>query len=174
VPVPAIRGGGEACDVPTLHLCEDPFEGNCREVMAFIHNNVTVPSHEVVHVALADQALDHGDIEPARRQILPSPDPADGFWINSQERGKPRDPLVEDRLPVDKDKGIAPARGREERADHRFPGAGRGDEESIVVGQENLHRFFLHSGQAALESKLDRFSFVPLVLDRQRDVVSGE
>lgn len=131
MPVPAIRGGGEACDVPTLHLCEDPLEGNCREVMAFIHNNVTVPSHEVVHVALADQALDHGDVEPARRRILPSPDPADGFRINLQKRGKPRDPLVEDRLPVNKDKGIAPARGREERADHRFPGAGRSDEDSI-------------------------------------------
>lgn len=75
---------------------------------------------------------------------------------------------------MDKDKGIASARCREICADHRLPGAGRSNEDSIVVGKDSLHRFFLHSGQAALESKRDRFPFVPFVLDYQRDVVSGE
>ncbi|MGA2381460.1 MAG: hypothetical protein ABSG85_19345, partial [Spirochaetia bacterium] len=47
----------ESRDKPRLHFRKDALERNGRDVVAFIHDNVSIASHKVSYAAKANQAL---------------------------------------------------------------------------------------------------------------------
>jgi hypothetical protein len=57
-------------DKPPLHFRKDAFERNGRDVVAFIHDNVSIVSYKVSHAAKANQALNHGNVDLARRSFI--------------------------------------------------------------------------------------------------------
>ena len=53
--VPPVRGGGKPHNIPRLDLGKNTFEGKCRQVMAFIHDDLTVVGHQIGDLIFADQ-----------------------------------------------------------------------------------------------------------------------
>ena len=59
-------GCGQTGDKLRLGPASDHFKTGGREVVTFIHDNVAVISHAVVHDALPNQALYERYVQPAR------------------------------------------------------------------------------------------------------------
>ena len=80
------RGRGQPGDIAGSHLAHDPLERHRRDVVALIDDHVAIGRHDVVHHVLADEALDHGNIQPPVRFPLAGTDLADllGFQVEEE------------------------------------------------------------------------------------------
>jgi len=68
--VPATWSCSESCDKPRSRFRKDALERNGRDVVAFIHDNVSIASHKVGYAAKANQALNHCNVDLAGRSVL--------------------------------------------------------------------------------------------------------
>ncbi len=73
----ALRGCRQAEDVPRLYLFHDLLKGECRQMVAFIDNDVPVFCDEVFDSLSAVGALDDGDIDGATTFASPASNLAD-------------------------------------------------------------------------------------------------
>jgi hypothetical protein len=55
------------------------------DVVALVHNHLSVAGHEVRDLVAANEALDHGDVEAAVRRSLPRPDLANLLGVDTEE-----------------------------------------------------------------------------------------
>src|SRR6185312_8127803 len=76
-----LRRGGESDEIARRYFRKNALEGERRHVMAFIDNDVTVGSDDVINPFLPDEALHHRHIEPAVRLALPSADLTDALLV---------------------------------------------------------------------------------------------
>jgi hypothetical protein len=121
----------EACP----RLGEHSLERDGGKVVALVDDDVAVVRDEFVDLVVADEALDHGHVDPTRHAALPAPDLADRFRLHAEEHGELRPPLIEQGLAVDQDQRAAPASLREVGADHRLPSSRGSDENPRLVRQ---------------------------------------
>ena len=70
MPVTPIRRSGQADNIACLDLVQDAFEGYCGEMMALIHDHLTITSDNITDFILSNQALDHGNIQYSVRFVL--------------------------------------------------------------------------------------------------------
>src|ERR1700739_1476194 len=63
VAIAPLRRGSEAGEIARLHLRQNTLKGKCRQVVAFIDEDVTVGSNEIVYSFLTDEALHHRHIK---------------------------------------------------------------------------------------------------------------
>jgi hypothetical protein len=61
--------------------------------VAFVDDQMPVVRHAVIDDALADEALDQGDINSAGEFLVPATEPADGFGGQVEKGGEALDPL---------------------------------------------------------------------------------
>jgi hypothetical protein len=63
VPVLSDRGGRQAENMPALDPFEHLLEGECRNVMAFIDDDMAVFGDEILHRPFAIQALEDRNVD---------------------------------------------------------------------------------------------------------------
>src|SRR5262249_31586944 len=119
-------------------------------------------------LSVAEEALDHGHVDPASRAALPAPDLANRLRFHAEEQRELRSPLIEQRLTVDQYQRAPPANSREIRADDRLPGSRRCDEHSGVVRKELSHGVLLDRRQLTPKADLDRSTLDPQVVHAER------
>jgi len=174
VPIAAVGRRREAQDVAGAHLAEYTLERNRRNVVTLVDDDVSVAGHDILDTSLPDQALDHGDVQPAVGLSLASADPPDFLLPEAQEHRQLRDPLVEERPSVNHDQGASSSLGDEVRAQHGLADAWRCDEHADFVIEKGPCRLLLDGGQLALEME-ERFVAVStLIIDYERDAVMLE
>src|SRR5208283_3039584 len=67
-------------------LAKDSFKRDCRQMMTFIHNHVSVVRDEIFNCSFTMQALDHSDIDQAGSLSFSSPYLTDVPNRQSQKR----------------------------------------------------------------------------------------
>jgi hypothetical protein len=71
--VAALGRCGQADDVPRLHLLQDALELDSWEVMALVDDDLTVLRDEIRDGVLANETLDHRDVDLSCRRSLGTP-----------------------------------------------------------------------------------------------------
>src|SRR5205085_2406860 len=107
--IAALRCGGESNEIASLHLGQYALEGDRRQVVALIDDDVPVAGDEVVDFFLADETLDHRNIDVAVGLAFVAPDTADLLLVDAEEDRQLCNPLLEERLAMDEDQRIAGA-----------------------------------------------------------------
>jgi len=133
--VPATWSCSESRDKPRLHFRKDALERNGRDVVAFIHDNVSIASHKVSYAAKANQALNHGNVDLAGRSVFSSTDLPDFFRFFTQEQRKLCDPLIEERLPVNKNERVSTPHGDQKNPYDGLASPRRCHQDAYVVSQ---------------------------------------
>ena len=110
MPVTPMRRRREPDDVVRLDFVEHTFERHRRHVVTFVDNHLPIARDDVINAVLADQALDHGDVNPPGTDAVAAADLADLFLVHSQEHRQLSPPLVQERLPMHQDERAARAR----------------------------------------------------------------
>lgn len=95
VSVAALGRCGQADDVPRLYLTQDALELDSREVMALVDDDVAILRDEIGDGSVANETLDHRDVDLSCRRSLGTPNLADGVRLDAEELRQLRDPLVE-------------------------------------------------------------------------------
>jgi hypothetical protein len=174
VPVAAVRRGGEACDVPRLHLAHDALEGSRGQVVAFVDDHVTVGRDDVVDGPIAHEALEHGHVEASGGRPLPATDLPNRLRRRPEEQRELRHPLIEQRLTMHQDERASVTCRSEVGADDRLPHAGWGDEHAEVMCEQRFRCLLLDFGQMPVEARLQRFTEEALVVEPEANSVLGE
>jgi hypothetical protein len=73
-------------------------------MVALIDDDVPIVSDQIVDLILANQALDHGDVESTVGPALATSDSANLLLFDIEENRKLGNPLFEERLAVDENK----------------------------------------------------------------------
>ena len=137
-------------------------------MVAFVHDHVTVPGHQVCDRVPAYETLERGDIDDPGRAALAVNDSANGPRVDVEEHRKLRDPLFEERAKVHQHERVPGPFGNHANAGHRLAHARRRDEHSDVMRPECTHRVLLKLRRRAVESMLDGVSILSLVINLQR------
>ena len=111
--------------------------------MAFVDDDLAVVADGFAHLAVADEALNHGDVQRPHWAGLAAADSPDLRGIDTQKQGELVHPLLEQRATVNQDESIDPARRHQVGAHHRLSRAGRRHQHAQVVRQHGLHRSLL-------------------------------
>ena len=95
--VPVFSGDGcrQTDDIARLRSARDKLKTRRRQVVAFVDDQLAVVSHDVVDLAVSDQALDQSHVNHARRFSLSTAYCANLFGVDLEEGLQPLDPLVE-------------------------------------------------------------------------------
>src|SRR5262245_5033773 len=166
-----LRCRSQADDVTGFRLREHTFKRNRRKMMALVNDHLPVARDNIRDFALADETLDRRHVELAIADLLASSDYTDLIGFDTKKERQLSQPLVEQRLPVDRDHGAAPARGNEVCADDGLPDSWRSNEDADVVLEQGIGGLLLDCRQAAVKSELDRFAANALIRDLQGDAV---
>ena len=94
MPIASLRRCREPNDVPRLRLGDYALKRYGGHMMAFVDDDLTVFGNDVLDAVLADEALDHCDIEPTVASFLPSADLTDLLLLDTQEQRQLSEPLV--------------------------------------------------------------------------------
>lgn len=127
-----------------------------RHVMALIHDDMAVLGHEIVDLVIAQQALDHRDVDPPREPTLPASDSPDGLLLHIEKERQLRDPLIEKRLAVHEHERAPSALGHEEDPGDRLADPRWRDEHADIVSQERTRRGLLERRERATKFELER------------------
>ena len=165
VAVLAGDGGGEAEDEFGLGPADREFETLRREVVAFIDDDVSVVGDEVFDDALADETLDHGDIDLTGEFLTSASKTSDVFFIEIEELGEPFDPLIHELLAMNENEGVDSALCDEPGRENSFSESSGGGEDSGFVGEHRFPGGFLLGVEGALESGFNGLAGVALVVD---------
>jgi len=144
--VAPLRCRGEPNDVARLHLGEYPLERDRWQMVALIDDDVPIVSDQIVDLILANQALDHGDVESTVGPALATSDSANLLLVDIEENRKLGNPLFEERLAVDENKSAASAPRDKVRAEDGLPDLGRRHENTRFVLQERSSHLLLGDG----------------------------
>ena len=156
VAIAPLRRGGETDEIARLHLRQNTLEGERRQVVAFIDDDVTVRSNEIVDSFLTDEALHHRHIKLSVRLALTTADLPDVLLVDIEEHCQLRLPLLEQRLSVHEDERAARTLRDEVRAKNGLPNARRRHKDTGVVFQQSSGCLLLNGSEFALEGKLQR------------------
>src|SRR5262249_49071796 len=91
----ALRCRGQAGDVFRFHLPKNLLEADCGKVVTFIHDDMTVVGHAVIHDLLAIQTLDARHIYCPAGVPATASDLTDVFDWQIEERCQSFSPLVQ-------------------------------------------------------------------------------
>src|SRR5437773_9433314 len=171
MPVPAMRCCGQPQDVSGLHLREHALERDCRYVVALVHDHVPIRRDPIIHATLANQALEHRNIQGAVVTALPASDPSNLRLVDSKKHRQLGDPLIEERTAMDKDQGVSATLRQEVRCQDRFPQTWRRDEHPDVMLQESLGCALLNRRELAVKSQAQPYADVSLVFHAEDDAV---
>ena len=170
VPVFASDRGGQARDELCLCLADDLLETVRGQVVAFVHDEMSVIADQIIHDSLARQALNERHVERPGRLLSPAADSADLLRRQAQKRCQALDPLFQQLPAMDENQRIDAALGDQPCGDDGFSEGGRGGEHAGVVGQHGLGGDLLLGLQLAVETHIQRPARIALVSQNGVDV----
>src|SRR5579864_5982306 len=138
VTVLACHRGGQPEDEARFCLPRHLLEAVRRDMVTFIDDEVAVIGHKIVDDALADQALNQGDIEQPGWSPSTAADAADRFRGEAQKGGEALDPLIEQLPSMDEDERVYATRSDEPRGDHGLAEGRGGGQYAGVVPQNGV------------------------------------
>jgi hypothetical protein len=94
------------------NLVHDPFEGDGRNVVAFVDDDLPVTAYDVIDGVLVHETLDHGHVQGAVWLPPPASNLSDRRRLESKEHGQLVDPLVEERSSVHEHESSYPLAAR--------------------------------------------------------------
>jgi hypothetical protein len=144
--VTAIRGGSQAQPATCRSVLHARLERHGGDVMALVHHDQAV-GVEHRGIVPAREALDHGDVDHARRPVAAAADLADVGGVDIEVLGQPGTPLVDQLLAVDDDQRRQLVVGDDRARHDRLARTGRRDEHSEVVAGEIGHCVLLLGAQ---------------------------
>ncbi|EXI75345.1 MAG: hypothetical protein AW07_01246 [Candidatus Accumulibacter sp. SK-11] len=174
MPVLAGHGRRQAKDIPGLRSPDQLLKARRRQVMAFVHDQMTVVPDTVIDHAGADEALDQRHVERAVRLVAAAADAADGLGRQSQEACQPFDPLLQQLLAVHEHQRADAAPGDQPRRDNGLAESGGRREYALVVAGQCLRGDRLPRPQGALERDAQRHAGVALVAHDAFDPEAAE
>jgi hypothetical protein len=142
--------------------------------MALIDDHMTVGADHLREVLAAREGLHHRYVECARKLVLATAKLADGLDVDVEEHGELRTPLVEQRHAMHEDESVAPARGRQVRADHGLADARRSHEHADLVVENGARGSLLDRRQRSVEPSIERGAARALLTEIDRDPVFVE
>ena len=166
--VAALWRRGQPGHISCPDLAQDLLEGRSGPVVAFVHDHMTVPGHQICDRAPTHETLERGDIDDPSRAAFAVTDSADGPRVDVEEHRKLRDPLFEEWSQVHQHERVPGPFGNHANAGHRLAHARRRDEHSDVMGLERAHCVLLKLRRRAAEAVLDGVSILSLVINLQR------
>ena len=143
-------------DVPRLGSVGDLRETGRRDVVAFIHDHVAVVRDAVVHLPVPDQALNHGDVDPAPELLASAAQTTDLAFRNAEKLAQPVAPLLHELLAVNENQGVDAAVGDQPGGDDRLSECGRRGQYAGVVRQHGGGRRLLFRAEVHLERRPKR------------------
>lgn len=144
----------EARDVKGGNLAQQPLDGDGRDVVAFVDDDLPVAAEQRDGVFAPGEGLDHRDIDPAAPGLRGRG--ADLRGIEVEEPRQALDPLLKQRAAMDEHERRAPAPRDQRRRHHRLARPGRRDENSRVARGQRVDRDSLISRQRPAERHVDR------------------
>src|SRR5208283_1007520 len=102
----AADGRGQACDIPGLRPADDLLEALSGQVVAFVNNEMSIVSNDVIHDVLSYQALDDRHIQQSGRLPASTPDPTDELGMKSEKARQSLRPLFQQLLAMHQNKRI--------------------------------------------------------------------
>ena len=85
VPILARDRRRQPCDEPRFGTARDLFEALRRQVVALVHDEVSIFSNAIVYDSLPDEALDERDVNRPARLAAPAADSPNGRDRNVQK-----------------------------------------------------------------------------------------
>lgn len=149
-----------------LHLGQDSLEGDGRQMVALINDDMAIVGDEVIYLLLADEALDHGDIESAIELALTPSNPTDALRIEVEEHRQLRHPLLEERFTMNQNQRTAGALCDEVGAEDGLSDPRRADEYAGVMLQKRAGGVLLDGRQLSFELQVQSCAIAPLIFDR--------
>ena len=124
VAVPARDRRREPEHVFRLRAAGDGLEADGGDMVALVDHEMPVVGDDVVHLALAHQALYDADIDDAAGLAPAAADPSDSRCGKIEERLEPCDPLFHELAAVNQHQRVGPAGGRDGRCYDRLAEGG--------------------------------------------------
>ena len=155
--------GGQAEDVPRLAATRHRLEAYRRQVVTLVDDEVTIVGDHVIHLPLAHQALNDGDVDDTGRAALAAADLADPLGREIEKTGKPGEPLVEELAAMNQDEGVGSAGVDQGRGDYRLAECGGRRQHSSVVPEQGILGSIQLPCQLAFEGRCDRTTAITLV-----------
>ena len=87
VPVLASHRGGQTGDELCFGAPHGQFKAARRNMMTFIHNEMPVSGHTIVHHFLANETLHQGNVQRARQLVASTAQSPNGLGRHTQKRG---------------------------------------------------------------------------------------
>jgi hypothetical protein len=145
----------QSCDKPRFGTARDLFEALRRQVVALVHDEVSIFSNAIIYNSLSDEALDERDVNRPARLAAPAADSPNGRGRNVQKCRQSVDPLFEQLPPVNEHERIDATPRDQPRRNHGLSeGCGRG-QYSGVVREHRLRRRLLLLPKFSLKRKVD-------------------
>ncbi len=142
--------------------------------MALIHDDMPIGRNDVIDTLLADEALDHRDVQPTVRLAGSAPNPSHFLRVDAEKHGELGNPLIKERLPMDENESVPRALHDEVSAENRLADPGRGDQDPDVVLQHGLGGGSLRVRELARERNIDPLAAASLIVHREKDAVFVE
>ena len=143
-------------------------------MMTFIDDEMPIVSHKVRYLVFSDQALDDGNVDNARRTFLTTADNPDAICADCEERAQPRQPLIQQLLPMDQYQGIHFAFRDEFDRDHRFSECRRSGEHARIVSNQVVDSGLLFLGERPEELRLNWHALLALIAKLGPDAAGYE
>ena len=161
-------------DVLRLGSVGDLRETGRRDVVAFVHHHVAVVRDAVVHLPVPDQALNHGDVDPALELLATAAQTTDLTFRNVEKLAQPVAPLLHELLAVNENQGVDAALGDQPGGDDRLSECGRRGQNAGVVRQNGGGCHLLFGAKVALEGHRNGCSGTTLIIDGRLDAEASQ
>ena len=135
---------------------------------------MTIIGHQILYIALAHQALNHGDINPAIGFTLAAPDLSDIARFQTKENSQLDNPLIEQWLSMNQYQGIRLSLGNQPGADHCLACAGGCDKDTGILFGQSVHGLLLDTRKFSVELHQQGFTGMALILDDQSTAEMSE
>ena len=81
--------------MPRFGRASDCFKADSRQMVAFINDNMAIPSDKIIDLPFADQTLHQRDIDQAGRLFPAAVKYPNAGRVNVEKRTEPGDPLLQ-------------------------------------------------------------------------------
>ena len=122
----AHRGRSQAKNIPRFDLSQHLFKTEGGEMMAFVHDDLAVSGHQIIHHMFAAEALYYRHVDQASRLFATASNLSNRLDRKVQKNRQSLSSLVEQLTPMDQDQCIDLSRRDHPRRHYGFTERSRG------------------------------------------------
>ena len=131
--------------------------------MAFVHNEMSIIGHEIGYLTLPHQTLNGCNVDETCRPLPSAANDSNASSIDIKKDAQPRDPLIQQLLPVHQNQRARVSLDNEPACDHGLTEGGGGCKDTGVMRPESICGFLLLRGECSKKARSEVFAAKPLV-----------